>query len=93
MSNTGPDIGDQLKRDVEKYRRLQRVGEDGWDIPTMMEYTFWTLAILSVVGMLVWMFVFTPVGSEAGVTWLLGSIGPMLAFTILALITRRLPEV
>lgn len=88
------DLGDQLKKDYEKYQRLQEVGEgDGLGLGAKMEYTFWGLAVLSVVGMMVSMLFVGPDKPITGEVWLTASLGSIAAFSSLALAVRQLPEV
>jgi hypothetical protein len=88
-----PDLNDQLRKDYQRYQKLQSVSVSDGGIATALEYTFWALAIVSVIVMLVWMFVFTPVGNKAGMHWLVGSLGSISTFAGLALVTRKLPDV
>lgn len=86
------DLGDELRKDYKKFKRLQAVGsEDGLSLSAKMEYTFWTLAIACVAGMLGSMYFIDP--AKHGMIWLWGSLGGIIAFAGLALAVRQLPEV
>lgn len=65
----------------------------GTPLGVKMEYTFWTLAVLSVIGMIVTMFFAGPGKAIPGGLWLAGSLGSICIFGLLALVMRQLPEV
>lgn len=88
------DISDQLKNDYEKYQKLKNVGSgDGLGLGAKLEYLFWTLAVLSVAGMMVSMLWVGPDKAVSGEVWLTASMGSIGVFGFLALVVRQLPEV
>lgn len=88
------DVSKQLKDDYKKYQRLKNVGSgDGFGLGAMLEYAFWTLTILSVIGMMVSMWWVGPDKPIDGKTWLVASLGCLSVFGLLALVCRQLPEV
>lgn len=88
----GVDPGEELRKDYKKFKKLQSMGDgDGLGLSAKMEYTFWGLAVLSVLAMLVSMYFIDP--AQHGMIWLWGSLGGIMAFAGLALAVRQLPEV
>lgn len=91
MADDMPDWRD----DVEKVKRLREKSGGNLSITKKMEYLFWTLTILAVVGMIVTMF-YPGVGPQepiSGMQWLGGSLGSMIVFGGIAVVLRQLPEV
>jgi len=91
MSNDG--LGDEVQRDVEKYRKLQSVKLRGGDLTVKLEYACWALAVLAVGGMLVSMYFAGPGKPLTGMAWLGGSLVTIVTFGGLAIVFRRIPEV
>lgn len=90
MSKDIPDWRD----DVEKIKRIRRKADSGSrSVSVIMEYTFWTIAILFLIGMVASMPWVGPDKAIPGIVWLTASLGGMGVFGGLALTVRRLPEV
>lgn len=81
----GRDFGRELESDVQTFRRLQARDVS---VPEAFEYTFWFLALLSVIGMvavLPWVGESKPI---PGLMWLGYSLVGILLFSSLAVIMR-----
>lgn len=87
------DVSDMVKSDVQKFKKVRQMDGSGWSIPAIMEYTFWTLALLSVIGMLAAMPFVGPDKAIPGAAWLAGSLGGMSIFGGLAFVIKQLPDV
>lgn len=91
----GNDLEDWAKNDVEKVKKWRQKDGSSLSITEKMEYSFWGLAILALVWMMVSM-VYPGVGPGkpvSGILWLSSSIGGMGLFGGLAFVLRQLPEV
>lgn len=82
------DLNDQLKKDVEKYRRLRQRDKQGYPLDTKIEFAFWGMAILSVLGMLVAMPFTGPTKAISGEAWLVWSLGSITFTGGLAMVVR-----
>lgn len=87
------DLPGDPKDDVEKIQRLRQRDSGSKSVSAMMQYTFWGVAILFLVGMMVSMPWVGPDKAIPGIAWLGVSLGGMTLFGGLALIVRELPEV
>lgn len=86
------DLGDELRKDYKKFRRLQQVGDgQGMSLSVKLEYAFWAGAVVSVGAMLISMYFIDP--ADHGMVWLFGSLGGIIACSGLAFVVRQLPEV
>lgn len=93
MSND--DVSDWVENDVEKFKSLRNRDERNLSLTKKMEYAFWGLTALAVVGMIGTMF-YPGVGPQqpiSGIQWLGGSLGGIIVFGAIAMVLRQLPEV